>query len=431
MNGSKYWEQRMKALEGMVDRNSRITAAEIGKVYDQALKQLERDIKKIFQAYTKGYGIPPGEAEKLLSQKQTREVREKLLKLIEETPDPLAQQKLRAVLDAPAYAFRISKLEALRAEVYADAAAIGISETAYQKARLTDTYRESYYRTVFDLSQEQGVNVPFHKLSSRETAAAIERLWSPGVEKVAGNYSTRVWGNTTALAENVREIITRGILTQTSYKDMIAELTVVMGNVEAQKRLNPDGTVRTALTGRGAEYRAARLVRTECNYASGQARMSAYQDAGIKKYIYRAYLELKTCKTCGELDGKAFLVSEQVPGVNMHPMHPHCFCYESPYRERDVLERVKRAAQTGTGERDFQLVPQSMTYQEWRRRYVDNSPEMLEAEKAIKHPKKKKDDTSFQSKSKPKTTPRPTPTKTQQEREVKPVKVAPVPFKPK
>lgn len=388
MTGSDYWEKRMDALEGMVDRNSRITAAEIGKVYDDALTKLERDIKKIFHSYAKGYGISAGEAEKLLSQTQTREIRERLTKLIAETPDPVAQMKLRAVLDAPAYAFRISKLEALRAECYADMAEIGISETAYHKARLADTYRESYYRTAFDLSQEQGVNVPFHRLSARETSAAIERLWSPGVGTVAGNYSTRVWGNTTALAENVREIITRGILTQASYSDMIAELTVAMGTVESKKKIAPDGTSITTLSGNGAKYRAARLVRTECNYVSGQARMSAYSDAGIERYFFRARLELRTCRKCGDLDGKVFAVSDQKVGENMHPMHPQCRCYEGPYREKNYLDMVKRAAQTGAEKEDFELVPQSMTYQQWREKYVDTSPEMLEAEKALKGRKK-------------------------------------------
>lgn len=382
----QYWTERTAALEALVDYESRITAGELAKVYDSALSRIEQDIRKIFHAYTRGYGVSPGEAKKLLSQAQSREVREKLLTLLNETNDPLLQQSLRAMLDAPAYAYRISKLDALRAEVFADAAAVGLEEILLDKARLADVYRESYYRSIFDISQQVGANVPFQKLSNRQTAAAIEKLWSPSVGALAQNYSQRVWGNTHALAENVREIVTRGVMTGATYEDMIGELSAAMGAVTARKRIGPDSKSRPILTGTGAKYRAARLIRTEANYISGQARMMAYQDAGIERYIYRAYLELKTCERCGELDGQVFPVSEQVPGKNMHPLHPHCFCYECPYMDKEQLERLQRAAEIAPGEKA--LLPLSMTYTQWREMYVDGSPEMQQAAIALRRKKK-------------------------------------------
>lgn len=383
MSSEEYWEERSKLLERELDRRCRITSGEIGKVYEDALSQLEQDISKIFHSYVKGYGLTQAEAQRLLSQKQTRESREKLLAMLEkleaENADPAAIQALRSVLDAPAYAYRISKLEALRADAYADIATIGLSEVRYQKARLTDLYKESYYRTAFDLSQEVGYNVPFDKLSNRQVAAAVETYWSPGADAVAKNYSSRIWGNTTELAESVSEVMTRGLLTGRTYTDMIEELTRVIGSADYGKKVQPDGTTRTVLTGTGAKYKAARLIRTEGNYISGQARMAAYRDAGIEWYIYRAYLEMRTCQRCGELDGHAFPVSEQHPGFNMHPLHPHCFCFESPFREKDVLERLKRSAQTSPD--GWELVPQSMTYAEWREKYVDEEMEEAERER--------------------------------------------------
>lgn len=40
----------------------------------------------------------------------------------------------------------------------------------------------------------------------------------------------------------------RGILPQSSYSDMIAELTLAMGSVEAQKKIAPDGSTQTTLS---------------------------------------------------------------------------------------------------------------------------------------------------------------------------------------
>lgn len=413
----QYWREQSKDLEGLVDLRSRTTAAEISKLFDSALVRIEKDIRKIFGSYSRGYGLPPREAEKLLSQSQTREVREKLLKLLQEAPDPVIQQQIRAMLDAPAYEYRISKLEALRAEVYADAAAIGLGEVEYHRLRLSDVYRESYYRTVFGVSKSVGYNVPFQHLSNRKVEIAINRYWSPSEGVAEGNYSTRVWSNTAEFADEAREIITRGLMTGGHYSDMIDELTAAMGAVEAQKRITPDGQSRTTLSGSGSRYKAARLVRTECNYIAGQARMAAYKDAGIKKYMFHCLLELKTCQKCGELDGKIFPVSEQKVGVNMHPMHPHCRCMEGPALSEKELQVFRRTAETGP-ERG-ELIPQSMRYPEWRRKYVDNSPEMLAAEKALKRRKNTEKDTAQK------------PTTPKDPREVKPVKVQPVPFIPK
>lgn len=369
MTGDEYWQKRSEELERLIDGKAQISAQEISKLYEHSLMRLEGDIRRIFGTFAKNSGLPAAEAEKLLTQTQTRETRKKLEELLKACNDPQTQRTLRAMLDAPAYAFRISKLEALRAECFADIAAIGLAETQYVKTRLADAYRETYYKTAYDLSYEVGVNVPFDRISNRQAAAAIKHLWAPGTDAVARNYSQRIWSNTTKLAEDVREIITQGILTGRTYDEMIEALTFEIGTSQFKKQITPDGKTRTVLEGSGARYRAARLVRTECNHISGQARMASYEDAGIDRYIYRAYLELRTCKRCGELDGNDYPVKEQQVGVNMHPLHPHCFCFTAPYRDKATLNQLKRAAETGEGKYD--LVPQGMTYKEWREKYVE------------------------------------------------------------
>lgn len=379
MSSKDYWLKCGAELEQLTDSRCRVSAKEISGLYDSALEDIRKHISQIYGSYVHGYGLTPEQAQQLLSQQQTRKVREELQRMLDQTSDPMLQQALRARLDAPAYAYRISKLEALRDEVYFDAAQIAEAETQYHERRLIDLYRENYYRTTFDLSREIGYNVPFEKLSNRSAAEAIRRYWTTDPERLGANFSQRVWGNTTKLGEDLREVVTRGLMTGQTYTEMIEELTARIGSAEWQKTIAADGTVRQALTGTGAKYRAARLIRTEGNYISGQARMASYRDAGIERYTFHALLEIRTCKVCGELDGKSFPVSEQQVGVNMHPMHPHCRCFTGPERSADELRGLQRAAQTGVD--NWQPVTQGMTYQEWRRKYVDSSPEMLQAEK--------------------------------------------------
>lgn len=379
MSGGGYWDRRRAALEALTDQRCRLTAGEIARLYDRALDSILRRVDRLFQRFVQGYHLPPEQAMALLTTTQTREARAALQELFDSCEDAALREELRARLDAPAYAYRISRLEALRDQVYFDAKAIGVKEVQYQEARLKDLYEQSYYRTVFDLSQEQGKNVPFQLLDNQRTAEAVREYWSPSPEEPARSFSDRVRENTTELAEQVRETVTVGLVNGGNYREMAQELAARMGDVRAEKKLQPDGSVRTALTGSGAKYRAARLIRTEGNHISGQATIRTFRDAGIQRYLYRALLELRTCKTCGELDGRDFPVDGQRPGVNMHPMHPNCRCFIAPYHGKDWLARYTRSAQTG--EKSWAEVPQSMTYAEWYAKYVEGQIGTLETPK--------------------------------------------------
>lgn len=383
MNSARYWLERGKELERLTDQGCRVTAAELAKLYEQALASIRERIRRLYRRFAEGYGVTPGEAQELLSVAQTKQEREILRRMLEECDDPDLRAEILKKLDAPAYGYRISRLEALQDQVYFDAKAVGVREVKYDRGRLLDTYKTAYYRTTFNLSQSVGHNVPFERISDRRAARAIEQYWTPDPESLGQNFSQRVWNNTTELAENVREIVTEGLLTGGNYKDMADRLQAQMGDVSAQKVIQPDGSARTVLTGSGAKYRATRLIRTEGNHITGQAVMESYEDAGIEKYIYRSLLELRTCKRCGKLDGKRFPVKEQQVGVNMHPMHPNCRCFVVPDEPDEDLKDFTRSAQTGAD--NWEEVPANMSWEEWRKKYVEGNPQM----KGAARPKKK------------------------------------------
>ncbi len=304
-----------------------------------------------------------------MSVQQTKEARRELEELLERTTDQALRQELITQLNAPAYGYRIAALEALRDQVYFEAKAIGNDSVAYTESRLKDLYDLGYYRTAFDLSQYEGVNVPFSQLSGGRVEAAINAYWTPDVDTLAGNYSTRIWADTTQLAENVRDIVTRGLMTGGNYADMAAELAAQMGDVQFTKKMDADGSTRTVATGSGAKYRATRLIRTEGNYITGQAKLQSMRDAGYEKYEFICLLETRTCSVCGGLDGKQFPVAEAQPGVNMNPIHPNCRCFVSPVVSKRLMEAGTRGAQVdATGRKE--TVPASMTYQEWYEKYV-------------------------------------------------------------
>jgi SPP1 gp7 family putative phage head morphogenesis protein len=323
--------------------------------------------------------LTPEQAQALLTASQTKEARTALQALYDAETNVERKAALRARLDAPAYRWRISKLEAVRDQVYFDCQAITTPEIRYGEARLKDIYTEAYYREAYAQSVANGMLVPFSTITDRRAKAAAKAYWSGDSGTLGQQFSERIWENTTDLAEKVRTIVTEELMTGGNYQEMMHRLDNAIGHAEYRKKVNADGTAKKILTGTRASYRSARLIRTECNYVSGQATMESLQDAGVDQYIYFALLERRTYKVCGSLDGKSFPVSEQKVGVNMHPMHPNCRCFIGPYHDKDWLSHRTRSAQID--ENNWEEVPKDMTYQEWYRKYVEGdvqAPKTLE-----------------------------------------------------
>ena len=101
--------------------------------------------------------------------------------------------------------------------------------------------------------------------------------------------------------------------------------------------------------------------------------MKSYNEIGIKKYKYVATLDSRTSELCRELDGKEFEVSKAQTGVNYPPMHPRCRSTTISVIDKTDYSRLKRSARDENGE--IQYVPKSMTYKEWKHKYVDKSAE--------------------------------------------------------
>ena len=369
MTSEEYWLERTLKLEAESNRQCKITAREIEKLYDSALENTQARMLRLFNRFQKRYGLTPEQATHLLTVRQTQDARERLLRQMAKIKDPIFKEKLRAAVDAPAYALRISQLQVIRDEVTADMLSTGVEFTQITKERLTDLYKNGYYRTAFNLSQEQGFNVPFQTLTDRRANAAVERYWSASPKAQAGNYSSRIWSNTEKLAEDVREIVTNGMMTGQSYDFMAEELRLRIGVANYKKRITGDGHVAETLTGSGEKYRASLLVRTEGSYISGQATLEGLKDAGRDMYSFVAVLERHTCKVCGNLDRKEFFISEQLPGRNCNPMHPGCRCHVAPKVSTEMLARMKRASNM-EGRKD--VVPASMTFPQWKEKFVDN-----------------------------------------------------------
>ena len=121
MKSSDYWEKRALAREAQARRiANRELVKDILPAYDRAARQITEDVKRIFARYAKDGELSEAEARKLLNVRETEEVLNKLRDELKEIKGPQFRRKALNRLNAPAYAARISRLEALREQIYAE-----------------------------------------------------------------------------------------------------------------------------------------------------------------------------------------------------------------------------------------------------------------------------------------------------------------------
>lgn len=333
MRSDEYWalralQREAEAYEGIKDTQRRIAT-----MYNEADKELIRKIDFVFENYRKYASVDEKKARELLSVQETAELLGNLRKLYEEMGDAEALAKL----NAPAYGYRISRLQAARRAINVELDKLAVQEEKAGTHRLVKAYDDSYYKTMYDtLTDVSGASVK--QLSQDVISQALQNTWK------GENYSSRVWKNRDVLAREAGRIIDSGIASGKSIQQMTAELSDLM-DVGA--------------------YAAARLIRTEVNRIHNNAAIQSYKDMGIKEYTYLATLDARTCIVCGALDLKVFKVSEAQTGVNLPPMHPNDRCTIAPKIPGVGVDSVRTARDPETG-RNYK-VPAGMNYEAWRK----------------------------------------------------------------
>lgn len=340
MKSSDYWEKRALAREAQARRiANREIVKDILPAYDRAARQITEDVKRIFARYAKDGELTEAEARKLLNVRETEEVLNKLREELKEIKDPQLRRKALNRLNVPAYAARISRLEALREQVYAEMAKVVSDKEIETTGKvISKSYEHTYYRSIFDTQIGTGFAFSFTQLPQQAIQTVLGEAWS------GAHYSRRVWRNTQMLAQEAEKVITSGIISGASVPRMAKQIEDVMQT---------------------GKYAATRLVRTEASRAYNAAELHSYEETEVEKYAYLATLDSRTCVVCGRLDGKVFPVKEAKEGINYPPMHPNDRCTTVEYFDDLGLEGLKRRARdpkTGT----VKIVPADLSWAEWK-----------------------------------------------------------------
>lgn len=354
MKSSDYWEKRALAREAQARRiANREIVKDILPAYDRAARQITENVRQIFERYAKDGELTEAEARKLLNVRETEEILNKLREELKEIKDPQLRRKALNRLNAPAYAARISRLEALREQIYAEMAKVSDKEIETASKVISQSYEHTYYRSIFDTQVGTGFAFSFTQLPQQAIKTVLGEAWS------GAHYSRRVWRNTQLLAQEAEQVITSGIISGASVPRMAKQIEDAMQT---------------------GKYAATRLVRTEASRAYNAAELDSCKELGIEKYVYLAALDKKTCVVCGRLDHKTFPIEEAKEGVNLPPMHPNDRCSIAAHFDNKNMEGLKRRAKDPVTNKPI-MVPRSMDYIHWKEQYVSGKSD---AELAIK-----------------------------------------------
>ena len=292
----EYWTERALQQE----QNAQIVAdrymAQIGQSLADYKHQLVSEIEKLYARYAVDNKMTHAEAKQYLTDKERREFKHVTLERFREmalnpdTPTPL--------LDALSYRHRISRKEALLAEIERLTAELyGKPDGIHDKVTeaLSDVYIKGKIHQAKNLAHfgiiEKpilGVDAVKHKMGSN---------WS------GKTFSTNVWGHDAAVYKSISDTINKGLTGGWSIDRMARALSE-----------------RTGV----AYHRADTLVRTETTFYNNLATLDTIKELGGDHYEIVAVLDSRTSEICQSENHKVYSVKEYEPGRTAPPFHVRC-----------------------------------------------------------------------------------------------------------
>ena len=292
----EYWTERTLQQE----HNAQIVAdrymAQIGQSLADYKHQLISEIEKFYARYAVDNKMTHAEAKQYLTDKERREFKHVTLERFREmtlnpdTPTPL--------LDALGYRHRISRKEALLAEIERLTAELyGKPDGIHDKVTeaLSDVYIKGKIHQAQNLAHFGIIETPIlgvdavkHKMASN---------WS------GKTFSTNVWGHDAAVYKSISDTINKGLTGGWSIDRMARALSE-----------------RTGV----AYHRADTLVRTETTFYNNLATLDTIKELGGDHYEIVAVLDSRTSEICRLENHEVHSVKEYEPGRTAPPFHVRC-----------------------------------------------------------------------------------------------------------
>lgn len=340
LNGA-YWRKRAIELAEKQKREDDDLCLRFHREYERILHELDKEISIFYARYAANESVSMADARRLLRDAELEDFRMSL----DEFRDKALAGGFDKELEEVYLRSRISRLQALQTQVELRMMELFGSQRDVLRDHLQERCTDTYYRTVYAVSQQADVASTFARIDPQTVEKILAVPW------LGSEFSSRIWADKDKLTRELMQTLSRGFVRGDSLDRMTKEFAQRMGV---------------------SESRAAALIHTESAHIAAEATEQGYRETGVKSYRFEAALDLKTCAVCGALDQREFPLAEHETGINYPPLHPRCRCTTVPVTEFRIGS--KRAARNpATGKTEY--VEKKLTYEEWRKKYVENAAE--------------------------------------------------------
>lgn len=346
MKNSKYWNNRFVEMEEATHQTSIQKTISIQEQFDKSAKVINEKINAWYQRYAENNNMSMLDAKKSLNAKELKELKWDVEEYIKKGRENAFSGEWVKELENASARAHISRLEALELQCRQQAeVAFGNLNDEVSK-HIKDVYKESYYRTAYEIQKGVGVGSNFAALNDRLIEKVVNKPWLAD-EK---NFSDRIWGNKNQLINQLHTSLSHMCITGSGPDKAINEIASKMNVSKAN---------------------AGRLVMTETAYFSSAAQKECFKELDVEKYEIVATLDGHTSDICQEMDGKVFKMSEYEEGVTAPPFHVNCRSCTAPYFDDEFTKGEQRATRDEDGNTYY--VPADMTYKEWKKSFVKDA----------------------------------------------------------
>nr|WP_302663386.1 minor capsid protein [uncultured Agathobaculum sp.] len=345
LNGA-YWRKRAIELAEKQKQEDDDLCLRFHREYERILHELDKEISIFYARYAANESVSMADARRLLRDAELEDFRMSL----DEFRDKALAGGFDKELEEVYLRSRISRLQALQTQVELRMMELFGSQRDVLRDHLQERYTDTYYRTVYAVSQQADVASTFARIDPQTVEKILATPWA------GSEFSSRIWADKDKLTRELMQTLSRGFVRGDSLDRMTKEFAQRMGV---------------------SESRAATLIHTESAHIAAEATEQGYRETGVQSYRFEAALDLKTCAMCGALDQREFPLVERETGINYPPLHPRCRCTTVPVTEFRIGS--KRAARNpATGKTEY--VEKKLTYEEWRKKYVEENADKNEWE---------------------------------------------------
>lgn len=286
-NHDDYWRNRAEDIMRYVDSTDIDVFEELQKIYIEHSAEVQRDLFAFVTKYADDNKMSYSDALQRLRGVDLSDYQanaEKYRKQAEKDPELLKR------LNEQYASSKVTRFDALNLEMtYKVGVMQGIVEKSFENY-LKSTAKYAYRKimggnggALNEPALKELINTPFNGY----------------------NYSEQVWGNTDALAKDLREVLKRGFIRGASAREMASELA---------KKYNV------------ARARAQTLIRTDGTAIVNRSAIKRYEESGLKYYRISVHLDDRTTEICRAIakEDKRYKIDEFETGITAPPFHYNC-----------------------------------------------------------------------------------------------------------